>query len=101
MSRLAREDTQEFQLTQYLSNEEGQSNLALAREQFAQAIASYRSDRPLPIKLRMYAGTSRFGGNDIFGQLVVAALDRALPPQLTKFSYFPADRAFPQGEIAI
>jgi hypothetical protein len=40
-------------------------------------------------------------GSDAFLQNCVQILERAQPPHRALFSYFPADRAFPAGEVAI
>jgi len=101
LSRLVRPEFQRFELTQFLSTKDGQDQLADAQKDATSAIQSYRSDKPLDMKLTINAGSNSFSGNDLNAQQAVALLDRLLPAQLTKFSYFPADRSLPQGEIAI
>ena len=43
----------------------------------------------------------RARGDNRLGQLALAALERRLPPRSCLVSYFPANRAFPAGEVGI
>ena len=45
--------------------------------------------------------SSRINTPDPLGATLISFLDQRLEPQLTTFSYFPADRAMPVGEVAV
>lgn len=43
----------------------------------------------------------RINTPDPVGAALLAFLDQSLPPDQTKFSYFPADRALPRGDVPV
>jgi predicted ATPase len=100
-SRLARPDAQQFELAQFLSTNEGVAQLDQARAETKKALDRYLHERKVTLHLTITAQSSNFQGSDLIAQTCVAVLERSLPTSKTKFSYFPADRAFPQGDIAM
>jgi predicted ATPase len=100
--QLARNDEQnQLALTQLLSSPEGQSKLELLTKEVEGRIEGMQAPFNLPIKLLLDGPKNRIGGSDPFNQALVTILERRCPPHLALFSYFPADRAFPTGEVNI
>lgn len=90
----------QLQLTQFLSSQDGQQALRKAVNEVSSSISSLSTGLSAKIELTVDKDGS-FRGNNIFLQQAVAFIERSLNPDLAKVSYLPADRALPQGEIAI
>ena len=100
--QLARNDEQgRLALTQYLSSEEGQSRFKTVAEDVERRLDNLQAPHTVPLKLTMDRTRGQIGGSDNFSQVLVTVLERRFPPHLALFSYFPADRAFPPGEVNI
>jgi hypothetical protein len=90
----------QFALTQYLSSEEGQAALAKANLDIVARVQDLRKMPQLKLEL-IFDPASQIKGSDVFSQVAFAFLDQRLPSQLTLMDYFPADRAFPAGEVNV
>ncbi|TWD57852.1 AAA ATPase-like protein [Agrobacterium vitis] len=100
-SSIGREDANsQIFLTQFLSSEQGRQALVQTRESAKKAINELTSQKSIQLELTIDTARSIRGTNPL-GQAIVALLDQRLPPHRTMFSYFPADRAFPAGEVQI
>jgi energy-coupling factor transporter ATP-binding protein EcfA2 len=57
-----------------------------------------RSNRVCRLDMVIHFETGRVETPDPIGASLIHFIDQSLPPDQTKFSYFPADRALPRGE---
>ncbi|MCX7356735.1 MAG: AAA family ATPase [Alphaproteobacteria bacterium] len=57
-----------------------------------------KANRICRMDLKIDFASGRVESQDPMGASFLHYLDQSLPPDLTKFSYFPADRALPRGE---
>jgi hypothetical protein len=100
--QLARTDDQgQLALTQFLSSDLGKSKLDENTKEVGRKIESLKTPHSLSIVLTMDGSKNQIGGGDAFNQSLIAMLERRHPAHLALFSYFPADRAFPSGEVGI
>ena len=100
--QLARSDEQgQFALTQYLSTDDGKKRLESTRIEVTNRIERLEPPFRIPLTLTIDGAQGQIGGANIFDQTLISTLEKKLPPQLALFSYFPADRAFPSGEVNI
>lgn len=90
-----------FQMTQFLSSQEGQSALNKASEETKTYFSKISTSGGLKLELLFDQNTKQFRGTDAFAQIAVIFLDQINNAQRTLISYFPADRAFPPGEVNI
>lgn len=102
-SRVARNDQQsQFALAQFLSSPAGQEELKKAQEENSKELARITTTDPkLTLELLFDRGTRSFRGTDLFSQTSFTFLDQRLSARATLVDYFPADRAFPMGEVNI
>jgi predicted ATPase len=84
----------------YLSSAEGRSALVAAETELREAIAKTGSAKNI-INLNLIVDfqAGRIQSEEPLSPALIAHLDRYLSPDLTKFSYFPADRALPRGDV--
>jgi len=88
-------------LVQFLSSPQGQSAFASAGQFVKDNLAPIKNSKICTLQLTFDPQRQNFSGAEPLSQLAVAALEGRLPPHQTLFSYFPADRAMPAGEVAI
>jgi predicted ATPase len=87
-------------LVQFISSPLGQQALRNAEQSVNQDIARVAADRCC--KLALVIDTTRgIAGHDYFSQILFTVFEARLSPYKTQFSYFPADRALPPGEMPI
>ena len=82
----------------FLSSPQGAKMLSDAESQLRQALADFRSKKRACNLDVAIEPSGRFGGGDPISSAMFSFLDVTLPPSVTIFSYFPADRALPLGE---
>jgi predicted ATPase len=100
--QLARNDEQsQLALTQYFSSEEGKARLDHTILDVNKKLEALQTPYNLPIQLTIDGTNGQIGGSDPFSHSLVVILERRCPPHQALFSYFPADRAFPTGEVNI
>lgn len=98
--QLARNDEQsQLALTQYLSSDDGKSNLKQATNDAIKQLENLPSK--ISIQLTIDGIKGQIGGANPFNHALVTILERRCPPYQALLSYFPADRAFPTGEVNI
>jgi predicted ATPase len=86
------------QVVSYLSSPTGQAALTEAGALVDREIKRLVDNRIIELNLTIDFRSGQIGGEFPVQQEIFAAIDRALPPITTLFSYFPADRALPSGE---
>jgi len=98
--RLGRPDDQ-LALTQLLSSPQGATMLAEIKTEVGKRMSSTGALDQFTITLVIDPSKNSISGSDAFLQTCVQLLERSQPPHRALLSYFPADRAFPAGEVAI
>lgn len=88
-------------LVQYLSSPEGQVALENARKRIDDAIPTFKGSGLCTLHLTIDPLKGTISGADQLSQLIFSTLENRLPPNKALFSYFPADRALPTGEVQI
>jgi hypothetical protein len=86
---------------QFLSSAHGQAELAKAAAFVKANLIPIKNSRICHLNVTFNPATQNFSGADPLAQLVIAALEGRLPPHRTLFSYFPADRSMPAGDVNI
>ncbi|MDB5713026.1 MAG: hypothetical protein JWO15_423 [Sphingomonadales bacterium] len=90
------------EITAYLSSENGKIALEQAAVEIANGIVRVEAANlvcRLDLEMDFQAGS--ISSPDPIGASFIGFLDRAQPFDRTKFSYFPADRALPRGEVGM
>lgn len=103
-SRLGQERAStQLDLIQYMSSPQGQAQLQGAQKDVHAYLDGLRIAKKVSLTLTMHlAGTNlQINSKDTNAQLVVQALEGACSPSTALFTYFPADRALPSGEVNI
>lgn len=101
-AQLARSDDDgQMALTQFLSSDQGRSQLESAVQFVEKRFEMLASPPALTVQLILDNKRGVAAGSDPFQHSLVQVLERHLPPDKALFSYFPADRAFPAGEANI
>lgn len=100
--RLARTDEQsQLAMIQFLSSPSGAAAAKSAIEEAAKILEGMTAPYALPVQLTLDSQTRHIGGSDPFGHTFIVMLERRCAPHQAIFSYFPADRAFPSGEVNV
>ena len=84
---------------QFLQSDQGQLATQQATTILNGVLAKLQSDPEIPVGIAMDCQSNNISALDPVGGALVAFLDQSLPPSLSVFSYFPADRALPMGEV--
>jgi len=86
-------------LINFLGTPQGQQAIDAVQKEVASAIkVAKNDDRCCRIELTISAQTGPQATDGSIWPSLIAMLDQRHPPGLASFSYFPADRALPQGE---
>jgi hypothetical protein len=86
-------------LVAYLATPIGKQSEEAATKAVVDTMQHIGAGKPIDVGIEITA-TSLNGSNAI-NNLIIAQLEQRQPPDKTIFSYFPADRSLPVGEIAI
>jgi len=89
-----------FALVQFLSSPHGQQILNSLRPLTDAYVEGLRKNPECTLALIIDPAAGMRGG-DLYSQTLFAALESKLSPSRTRFTYFPADRALPLGEVPI
>ena len=88
--------------TAFLSSPAGIAALNAAETEIREGLKILlSSSRVCRLDLQIDFKAGRMFSPDPIGAAFISFLDHSLPPDQTKFSYFPADRALPRGEVAV
>lgn len=88
-------------LVQFLSTIEGRTAHSDALKKVASTIPNFKSTKNCTLQLTIDPVGGHISGSDQMSQLIFSALESRLQPHQALFSYFPADRAMPTGDINI
>jgi predicted ATPase len=98
-NRMGQQFTNPTALIAFLQSPVGQQALGAAQTELTGTLDILRRDRSLVLGIIMNGNTGQITAtNDLSGTLI-GFLDQRLPPSTSIFSYFPADRALPMGEV--
>jgi predicted ATPase len=89
-----------FALVQFLSSPVGKQIVNSLRPLVQKYTEGLKKKQECELALIMDPGKGIRGG-DIYPQTLLSALENGLSPSRTRFTYFPADRALPHGEVPI
>jgi predicted ATPase len=89
-----------FALIQFLSSTLGQQIVASVRPKVRELTDTVRKSRECTLAL-IIDPTTGIRGGDLFSQTLFSVMENSLRPSRTRFTYFPADRALPLGEVPI
>lgn len=87
-------------LIQFFASPQGRQVLAAALEEF-DLFLQRLSEGQCTLGITLEPDTGQISPVDPMTGLAVAFLDSQLPPLTSVFSYFPADRSLPIGEVAV
>ena len=88
-------------LIQFLESPVGKETKAKVEGEIDSTIKVLKSDKTLIVGLTLKPASGEISAVSPLGGHLLAYLDQRLPPHSTIFSYFPADRALPVGEVAV
>ena len=100
-SRLGRAFADRTTLIQFLGSQEGQRIHSQTAGDLAKSLETIKTTKSVTLGLTIDGRSSGIAAQDPIGPIIIAYLDQRLEPQLSIFSYFPADRALPVGEVAV
>jgi predicted ATPase len=84
---------------QILQSPQGQQAMAAVTSEINEALTHLERDKSVVVGITMSTTTGQITlANPLAGSLI-GFLDQRLPPSTSIFSYFPADRALPMGEV--
>nr|WP_295466773.1 AAA family ATPase [Mesorhizobium sp.] len=88
-------------LIQFLQSPRGRDALAEATQETESALKRLQTNRTLLLGVSLDSQTGSVIAADPLAGVLFGFLDNNLPPSSTLFSYFPADRALPMGEVGL
>lgn len=88
-------------LIQFFAAPQGQAAMEVASKQLDPFFGRLRSGEACTLGFSFNAQNGELAPVDPIVGMAVGYLDRQLPPRTSIFSYFPADRAMPVGEVGI
>lgn len=98
-ARMGQAFTNQLTLVSFLSTPQGIAALESAQTEVTAAISQLKSERnQCRIELTISAEAGVQSTDNSVWPALLGMLDQRHPPGLASFSYFPADRALPQGE---
>lgn len=94
-------DNAQTQIIRYFSSPAGQQALSVAQQFVQGKVAETARSSECNLNLTVLPGSAEFKGDDLFAQLLFSTVEGQLSPYKSLFSYFPADRAMPSGDVPI
>lgn len=88
-------------LIQFFVSNQGKEALKVGSQQFGSFLSDLKSGGPCTLGLQMVVQTGQITPADPLAGVAIGYIDAHLPPHTTIFSYFPADRALPVGEVGV
>jgi predicted ATPase len=98
-SRLGQSFANPATLIPFMQSPQGRDALAPAQSEVLAGLDRLQRDKTLLMGLTLNVSTGQMLAADPLGGPLIGFLDQRLPPYTSVFSYFPADRALPMGEI--
>jgi predicted ATPase len=94
-------DANQQNFIQFMSTPLGQQSYNNVSKEVAKHLGSISNNKLLRINLTIDPKAGQLRGMDSTSQAIFSAFEGALTPYQSLFSYFPADRALPQGEAQV
>lgn len=98
-SRAGRNFTNPAELIQYLESPAGRTATNDTEQEVNLFLGRLTINPVVTLGLHMDCQTGRITSSEPLAGPLIGFLEQSLPPHLTIFSYFPADRALPTGEV--
>lgn len=86
-------------LLQFLQSDQGQAMITASTQQIGGILSKLKAQPTLMLGVTFNALTGAMSITDPLAAPLISFLDQRLPPSRSIFSYFPADRALPMGEV--
>lgn len=83
----------------FLQSPAGQQALQAAHQELIGGLQKLQLEKSLVLGVTMNGNTGEITAADPLAGTLIGFLDQRLPPSTSVFSYFPADRALPMGEV--
>ncbi|WP_455270341.1 AAA family ATPase [Rhizobium herbae] len=97
-ARLGQNFTSPAALVPFMQSQQGQVAVQAALQEISGKLRLLRSDPTLILGITLDGSSGTIQATDPLAGPLIAFLDQRLPPSVSIFSYFPADRALPMGE---
>ena len=101
LSRVGQSFASPTMLVQFFDSPMGKSATKQVQSEVKPILERLRTDRTLLLGLTIDTKSGEIKAIDPLAGSFIGFLDQRLPPNVSIFSYFPADRALPFGEAAI
>ena len=98
-SRLGQQFVNPATLIAFLQSPQGQHALNETNAELTRYFPRLRTEKTIVLGVQLDPKSGQIVASDPLGAGLIAFLDQRLPPATAIFSYFPADRALPMGEI--
>jgi hypothetical protein len=86
-------------LISFLQSPAGEQARAAAQTELTGRLDKLQREKSLVLGVSMDGNTGQILASDALSGTLIGFLDQRLPPSTSIFSYFPADRALPMGEV--
>jgi energy-coupling factor transporter ATP-binding protein EcfA2 len=86
-------------LIAFLQSPAGEQARAAARTELVGGLDKLQREKSLVLGISLDGNTGQIIATDPLSGALIGFLDQRLPPSTSVFSYFPADRALPMGEV--
>jgi predicted ATPase len=86
-------------IIQFLQSPQGQQATIAATQEVSAALTRIEREKTVLLGLTLHGLSGQLNATDPLAGSLIAFLDQRLPPSKSIFSYFPADRALPMGEV--
>jgi predicted ATPase len=90
----------QIDIIQYLSSQDGKAQLAEVTKQVEMELPTIKSSSNIVLNLTIEPTGTMYGAKQL-DQIIFSTFESNLPFHQSLFSYFPADRAMPTGEVNI
>jgi predicted ATPase len=98
-SRLGQQFASPATLIAFMQSLQGQQALHDTNTEVTKYFARLQTEKTVLLGIELDPKSGQIQASDPMGAGVIAFLDQRLPPATAIFSYFPADRALPMGEV--
>jgi len=98
-SRLGQAFASPTALIGFFQSAQGQQALLAAQTEMTGILQKLQTDKSLVLGVKINGANGQIEAADPAAGTLIGFLDQRLPPSTSIFSYFPADRALPMGEV--
>jgi predicted ATP-dependent endonuclease of OLD family len=98
-SRLGQQFANPATLIAFMQSPQGRQALQDTRKELGEYLVKLQTEKAVLLGIQLEPRSGQIVASDPLGGSLIAFLDQRLPPATAMFSYFPADRALPMGEV--